>query len=664
MRNTLYIPFLLLTMFFCASPTEAQTSMLMQQGKTELDNYNRMVSNGSSEQRAYEAAYKSVDYYSRAISQLTSTSPDYNTCKRALRELFPVMSDGAYFFANVGRQDKVLEYACAYIDISLLSVFADAGLQNAQSYPVLANLAATNIYNRGDYQRAADYFKAYLSTTDTENRELAFEGLARCFYEQKDYGWAGYIASQGVSYYPSNWNMLLIGIESFGHTNSDDKMEPLINNALRLSPGHKGLLEYQGKLYERQKRFSLAAKTFEQLYGINNLSLDYALHLGFNLYNAATESIHKAKDPTTPKSEVSKLNVEAREYFSKAAPVLRDVLNNSPYAANVARALAMCYAMTNDSEKLRQANQTLTAMRVEEVAQNEIPLLDLSYQPMVELKPINQNTMATTTSTPKSDVDINIPVTNRKNNKTYAIIIGNEEYKNKDIRSVPYAKNDAAIFSEYCKKTLGISDDHIKVSQNATLSELNGYISMLRRQSEIYPNEINVIFYYAGHGSPDRSNHESFLIPHDALDGENYESLFSVNKLCDDLNNMQIQKAVVFLDACFTGDAARGDEPLLRGRFVSYEPEDVVPAGNTIVFNATNGKQTAQGYDEQSHGFFTYFLLKALQESRGEITLKDLADQVNRNVRSKSLDKLNREQSPHVVAADALGTTWHAMKLY
>lgn len=44
---------------------------------------------------------------------------------------------------------------------------------------------------------------------------------------------------------------------------------------------------------------------------------------------------------------------------------------------------------------------------------------------------------------------------------------------------------------------------------------------------------------------------------------------------------------------------------------------------STVIFSGTAGNQTAMAYDDQQHGFFTYFLLKNPQSSKGAITLGD-----------------------------------------
>lgn len=634
----------------------AQSVEDITKGKTAFSEYNRYISSGQNKAQAYQSALDACEAYMKAIRETSSDSPLYAECKKTLRDLYPAMSDAAYFFANANAQDKVLRYACTYIDISLLPAFAADGLHEYPTYPILANLAATNLFNRGEYEKAIDYYKAYLNTSDLSNRELAFEGLSRCFYEKRDYDSAGYIASQGSNYYPTNWNMLLIGIESYGHGGNDDKMSVLLERALSIRPDHKGLLEYQGKLFERQKKFKSAAQTFERLYSVNDISLDYTLHLGFNYYNAATEALRTSKSPDTRKDDAVELDRMARMYFSKAAPLLRNVHENTPYAANVARALAMCYAMTNDYEHLEKANESLAALSVEAVSKYEIPTLDLSYKPTVN---INTSQTNQPDARPTSDVDINIPETRNVNDKTYVVVFGNEKYKHHS--DVPYAHNDSRVFAEYCHKVLGVPEDNIRRCDDATYSEMNEQINYLQKRCGISPGELNVIFYYAGHGLPDVSDRSPYLLPVDAS-GTVFESCFALKRLYDIFDNMNAKNVTVFLDACFSG-ATRNSEMLFSERFVEMEVDDFVAKGNTVVFSATEGNQTAMGYDEQQHGFFTYYLLKSLQQSKGNITLKELGDNIHKNVKAKSLDIKNKIQSPKINTSPALGNSWESRKL-
>lgn len=649
--------FILLSLFLSLSfSVMGNNDYYISTARQQFRTYNNMVSNKTPGAQAYNAALEATKSFIKAIETAESGSAEYAECRKALRELFPVMSDGAYYFAGMDNSEKVLQFACAHIDISLLPAFAADNLKSHGTYPILAYLAATNLFNRMDYERAITYYKAYLDTPDMTNREFAFEGLARCFYEQKDYDWAAYIASQGVNYFPTNWNMLLIGIESYGHSNQDNKMEPLLKQALSLSPDHKGLLEYQGKMYERQRKFDSAAKTFDKLLKTNQNSLDYTLHLGFNLYNAGISALQADKANGKGQSAKSD-NPYAKSCFMKAAPLLQRVLDNTPYAANVARALAMCYALTNNSAQLEKANQNLTALRVNPVSKYEVPTLDLSYKPTVDLTPVDQMNMAQ--EVPMSDVDVDIPETGRKNPNTYAIVFGNENYKHNS--KVPYAQHDAKIFAEYCRKTLGVPADNIRECYDASFAEINTQIRYLKERTNMSPNQLNIIFYYAGHGIPNVKTNTGYLLPVDS-DGSDFDGCISLNDLYDKFDAMPVNQVSVFLDACFSG-GTRDNQMLFTERFVEFEIEDFVAKGNTIIFSAADGKQTAMGYDDQHHGFFTYYLLKNLKETKGSITLKNLADNIRRNVESKAYDKKNKKQTPQVTASESLGDSWHSRTL-
>lgn len=61
------------------------------------------------------------------------------------------------------------------------------------------------------------------------------------------------------------------------------------------------------------------------------------------------------------------------------------------------------------------------------------------------------------------DVDIDIPIANNVSNYTFAVIISNEKYQME--KSVQYAENDGKMFTEYCKKTLGLPEKNVHLSR-------------------------------------------------------------------------------------------------------------------------------------------------------------------------------------------------------
>ena len=82
-----------------------------------------------------------------------------------------------------------------------------------------------------------------------------------------------------------------------------------------------------------------------------------------------------------------------------------------------------------------------------------------------------------------------------------------------------------------------------------------------------------------------------------------------------------------------------------------------------MVFSAAQGDETAYPNREQQHGLFTYYLLKKLQETEGNVGLKELGDYVTKQVSQQSLLLNSKKQTPCVTPSAEVGTEWENWKL-
>ena len=73
--------------------------------------------------------------------------------------------------------------------------------------------------------------------------------------------------------------------------------------------------------------------------------------------------------------------------------------------------------------------------------------------------------------------------------------------------------------------------------------------------------------------------------------------------------------------------------------------------------------ETAYPYKEKQHGLFTYYLLKKLQESRGDCTMQELSDYVKTQVSRRSVILNQKSQTPSIGSSTALGDAWKDLKL-
>ncbi len=260
-----------------------------------------------------------------------------------------------------------------------------------------------------------------------------------------------------------------------------------------------------------------------------------------------------------------------------------------------------------------------------------------------------------------SVLDKDIPTVGIARNNTYALIIGNQNYR--FVADVPYAIHDARIFAEYCKKTLGLPVENIHISEDATKQmileeELEDWIMNIPERENK-----KLIVYYAGHGVPDVKNkNKAYILPTDVR-GTNPKRGIALDEFYKKLGEFAFNQTSVFLDACFSG-VNRDNQGVSEGlRDVELEAEETeVSEGSVVVFSAAQGNETAQGYAEEGHGLFTYYLLNELRSSYGQASFGTISDNIRKNVSRKALElKMRKRQTPVASPSATIEDDWRNM---
>ena len=246
-------------------------------------------------------------------------------------------------------------------------------------------------------------------------------------------------------------------------------------------------------------------------------------------------------------------------------------------------------------------------------------------------------------------IDTEITVNNVTDEKTFVLIICNENYKYE--QPVPYALNDGNIFKQYCEKTLGIAAENIKYQPDASLNDMRIQLSLLEKKVNAFDGEARAIVYYSGHGMPSDDNKTAYLLPIDGNSAIPMSGL-SVADLYKQLGEMKSRQTMVFLDACFSG-ARRDGQMLASSRGVAIKVKETPVKGNMVIFSAAQGNETAYPYKEKHHGLFTYFILKQLHQYGGHITLGELSDYVTKQVSRTSIVKNEKSQTPSIIASNS-----------
>ncbi|MBI5882463.1 MAG: caspase family protein [Elusimicrobia bacterium] len=257
-----------------------------------------------------------------------------------------------------------------------------------------------------------------------------------------------------------------------------------------------------------------------------------------------------------------------------------------------------------------------------------------------------------------SDAD-NPPRTRTKAMKdAAAVVIGIEKYR--DLPKVDFAARDAETVKRYLVESMGYPEENVAVLTNerATRSDLEAYLGAWLKNN-VTPGG-KVFVFFAGHGSPDPTNGDAFMVPFDGNPSFLKSSAYPLKKLYADLAMLPTKDILVVMDSCFSGAGgrsviAKGTRPLVT------KVDDSAPADGIVVLSAASGEQISSFYPDKRHGMLTYFFLKGLQgeadgDRSGSVTLTELYDYLRPKVTQMARKLNNVEQTPQLAPpADRLG---------
>lgn len=610
---------------------------------------------------AYTLLYKAYSNYMQVLNSSSSSVFEKSQSQEGLVRIFDDICKAVYYF---DRKDpnRQRQFMTAYADIYLHEEMKNAQLQLDDNYYVFVYEVARKYYETKQWELAIHYIEAFINTGVSVKRKDAFLYMGDAYEQLKDYNNATYVYERGLKEFPNDVNLLASLINLLSETKSDDsRLEKYVSHALTLKPNDEGLLYIAAQVCFRNQRYDRAATYYGKLHRIKPNSTKVVRGLAISNYNQGV--IHALADTRNDRAR-------AKQYFNQSTQYFDRLLHNDPLALDYALAMANAYAYIGDTESLNKINTQMTQLGYAPV--DKAQLVVISEDRPKNTRPNGKNLIAREdfkAPTPQrdnginrvqkhpsqaihpSDVDLNIPKTGYVNENTFAVIFANEKYEEES--QVEYALNDGEMFKTYCKDVLGLPETNIRFRANATLNNILAELDWMRQIASAYGNEATFIFYYAGHGIPDEATGDAYLLPVDGR-GSMLATGYSLTKLYEKLGNLSAKRVAVFMDACFSG-AKRNGQMLASARGVAIKAKRAVPKGKVVVLSAAQGDETAYPYKEKRHGLFTYYLLKKLQESKGNISMGELADYVIREVKKRSVVVNSKLQTPiitHSVGTD------------
>lgn len=253
-----------------------------------------------------------------------------------------------------------------------------------------------------------------------------------------------------------------------------------------------------------------------------------------------------------------------------------------------------------------------------------------------------------------SDID-EPPATGSAPQKSkYAVVIGIEQYRG-GLPRAEYASKDALIMTQYLAKAMGYPEQNIVVllDEKASLTDLRRYFE------DWLPNNVerdgSVFIYFAGHGAPDATTKQAYLMPYDGDPSFLDKTGYPLNRLYENLSKLPAKEILVVLDAGLSGTGSRSVLPL-GARPIGLKVENpVLVSGKLAVLAADSGTAGVYAYEDQGHGLFTYYFLKGLRNDADtnrdrKVSLGELYAYIKTKVQESAKTIHTDEQSPQLIA--------------
>jgi len=260
-----------------------------------------------------------------------------------------------------------------------------------------------------------------------------------------------------------------------------------------------------------------------------------------------------------------------------------------------------------------------------------------------------------------SDVDRDIPRVAANNSTLHVMIIANEKYS--DEKNVSTALSDGRMMMRYCVHTLGIPQKNVQLMENRTSVQMKGDVEDFCRTMRVNEGDRFYFFYY-GHGmrNMDPTIADAYLIPVDGTSLRLEQTGVSRNWMMKQFEKAKPNQLVVCLESCFSGATEIHDSLMAYSKWSSGVRlvDDVKSTftGNIVLITASSQAQTANAYPSQKHNVFTYELLKALKNNKGEINWGEFFEGVKSNTTRTAQNVLHREQEPSITVSSTLGDAW------
>ena len=193
----------------------------------------------------------------------------------------------------------------------------------------------------------------------------------------------------------------------------------------------------------------------------------------------------------------------------------------------------------------------------------------------------------------------------------YAVVIGNNTYRDGGYASLKTAASDATAVSNLLRDRYGYQTTLLL---NASRLEM---LSALNDMREKLKPEDNLLIYYAGHGEVDGKG-QGYWIPSDAAAGNN-KTWVSNAAISDILNSMAARHVLTVVDSCYSGTMTRAAAPSFNAGTMPADQwagwVKTMVNGRSRTALTSGGLQPVADAGVGDHSYFARAFLNVLQDN-------------------------------------------------
>jgi hypothetical protein len=193
----------------------------------------------------------------------------------------------------------------------------------------------------------------------------------------------------------------------------------------------------------------------------------------------------------------------------------------------------------------------------------------------------------------------------------YAVVIGNNSYRDGSYASLKTAASDATAVSNLLRDRYGYQTTLLlNASRLETLSALNDMREKLKPED-------NLLIYYAGHGEIDGKG-QGYWVPSDGAAGNN-KTWISNAAISDMLNAMAARHVLTVVDSCYSGTMTRAAAPSFNAGTMPADQwagwVKTMVNGRSRTALTSGGLQPVADAGVGDHSFFARAFLNVLQDN-------------------------------------------------